>query len=63
MALSAEVKKAIIDELETRVWPHVRNGEVKPLIFKTFGLAEAGAAHELMDSGKHIGKIVLLSES
>ncbi len=60
---TADEKKAIIDELETQVWPHVRNGEVKPLIFKTFGLAEAGAAHELMDSGKHIGKIVLLSGS
>lgn len=59
---SHDEKKAIIDELERQVWPHVRKGEVKPLVFKVFGLTQASAAHELMDSGLHIGKIVLASQ-
>ncbi len=59
---SHDEKKAIIDELENQVWPHVRKGEVKPLVFKVFGLTQASAAHELMDSGLHIGKIVLASQ-
>lgn len=58
---SHDEKKAIIAELESRVWPHVHRGEVKPLVFKTFGLEDARAAHELMDSGRHIGKIVLVA--
>jgi NADPH2:quinone reductase len=34
-------------------------GKVKPVIYKTFPLAEAAAAHALMESSQHIGKIVL----
>jgi NADPH:quinone reductase-like Zn-dependent oxidoreductase len=32
---------------------------VKPIVYKTFPLAEAAAAHQLMESSEHIGKIVL----
>ncbi|WP_263262533.1 NAD(P)H-quinone oxidoreductase [Pseudomonas sp. RIT-PI-S] len=60
---SHDEKKLIIDELEAQVWPHIRKGEVKPLIFKTFDLKNARAAHELMDSRGHIGKIVLVNEA
>jgi NADPH2:quinone reductase len=35
-------------------------GTMKPLIYKTFPLAEASKAHQLMDSSQHIGKIMLL---
>ena len=58
---SHDEKKAIIDEIESQVWPHVRKGEVKPLLCKAFSLAEAHAAHELMDAGRHIGKIILVA--
>ncbi|MFD2643649.1 NAD(P)H-quinone oxidoreductase [Pseudomonas japonica] len=58
---SHEEKAAIIAELEAQVWPHIRSGRIKPLIYATFPLGEARAAHELMDSGRHIGKIVLTS--
>ena len=34
-------------------------GKVGPVMFKTFPLAEAAAAHRLMESSAHIGKIVL----
>src|SRR5262249_43659788 len=58
---SADDKAQIIGELEAQVWPLIRAGRVKPLIHETFALDEANRAHELMDSGRHIGKIVLMT--
>lgn len=52
-------KAAIAQALEKQVWPHLAAGRVKPVIFKTFPLADAAAAHALMESSTHIGKIVL----
>lgn len=54
-----EEKAAIIGELEAHIWPHIRSGNVKPLIYERFELERAADAHTLMDSGTHIGKIVL----
>lgn len=56
---SHDDKAGIIAELESKVWPHVRSGAVKPLIFKTFALEDAAQAHALMESGQQIGKVVL----
>jgi putative PIG3 family NAD(P)H quinone oxidoreductase len=52
-------KAAIAQELHKRVWPLLEEGRVKPIIAQTFPLAEAAAAHALMESSAHIGKIVL----
>ncbi|MBS0249220.1 MAG: NAD(P)H-quinone oxidoreductase [Proteobacteria bacterium] len=52
-------KAAIRDAIETHVLPLLAAGTVKPLIYKTFPLKEAAAAHALMESSTHIGKIVL----
>jgi len=52
-------KAMIARALETHVWPLIERGEVKPQIFRTFPLAQAAAAHALMESSAHIGKIVL----
>ncbi len=52
-------KGAIAQALEARVWPLLAAGRLKPPIFRTFPLAEAAAAHALMESNAHIGKIVL----
>jgi len=52
-------KAAIARGVETNVWPLIAAGKVKPVIFKTFPLREAAAAHALMESSAHIGKIVL----
>ncbi|MDF3884505.1 NAD(P)H-quinone oxidoreductase [Cupriavidus basilensis] len=54
-----EEKAEIIRDLEAQVWPLMATGTVKPVIYQTFALEQARAAHELMDSGTHIGKIVL----
>ncbi len=52
-------KSLVADELARMVWPHVEAGKLKPVIDKTFPLAEAAAAHARMESGDHVGKIVL----
>ncbi|MWL86872.1 NAD(P)H-quinone oxidoreductase [Cupriavidus sp. SW-Y-13] len=56
---SPQDKADIIRELEARVWPLMAAGAVKPVIYRTYPLEQARAAHELMDTGTHIGKIVL----
>ena len=45
--------------LEAKVWPMLAKGAVGPEIFRVFPLAEAAAAHRLMESSEHIGKIML----
>jgi putative PIG3 family NAD(P)H quinone oxidoreductase len=52
-------KAAIAEDLHARVWPLLEAGRCKPVIHSTFPLAEAAAAHALMESNAHIGKIVL----
>ena len=52
-------KAAIAASLRATVWPWVEAGEVKPVIFKVFPAAQAAAAHTLMESNEHIGKLVL----
>ena len=52
-------KTAIARALEQKVWPLMAAGKIKPIIYKTFPLAQAADAHRLMESSQHIGKIVL----
>ena len=58
---SVEQKGQIAQALEDRVWPLLAQGKVRPLIHQTFPLEEAAAAHALMESSTHIGKIVLVT--
>lgn len=53
-------KSLVADELARTVWPLVEQGRLKPVIDSTFPLSDAAAAHARMDSGEHVGKIVLL---
>jgi NADPH2:quinone reductase len=52
-------KAAIARAIETNVWPLIAAGKVKPVIYRTFPLREASAAHALMETSTHIGKLVL----
>jgi NADPH2:quinone reductase len=52
-------KAAIARAVEENALPLINAGKVKPIIFKTFPLKQAAAAHALMESSAHIGKIVL----
>jgi len=54
-----EYKGYVAKNLRDRIWPLIEAGKIKPVIFKTFALAQASEAHRLMESSQHIGKIVL----
>ena len=52
-------KTAIRDALAANIWPALARGELLPHLFARFPLAQAADAHRLMESSRHIGKIVL----
>ena len=54
-------KGAIAAAVRANVWPLFESGAVKPQIFATFPLRAAADAHRLLESGEHIGKIVLVA--
>ena len=56
---STAQKGAIAAALRAKVWPVLDAGRCAPVIHATFPLAEAAAAHRLMESSAHIGKIML----
>jgi NADPH2:quinone reductase len=56
---SPEFKAALAAAVEQHVWPLVAAGKFRPIIDRTFPLAEAAAAQQRMESSAHIGKIVL----
>ncbi|MET0589412.1 MAG: NAD(P)H-quinone oxidoreductase [Novosphingobium sp.] len=56
---SAEFKALLTQEIAVNVWPIVEAGELRPVMDRTFRLDEAAAAHAYMESGAHVGKIVL----
>ena len=45
--------------LKDKVWPLLENGTIKPIIFKTFGLAQAAQAHAELERADHVGKVML----
>jgi putative PIG3 family NAD(P)H quinone oxidoreductase len=58
-ARSVENKASLLAALEREVWPILAAGECLPVIHATLPLAEAAEAHRLMESGRHMGKILL----
>lgn len=58
-ARSVEVKGAIAQALKQKVWPLIEAGKIRSVIHRTFTLEEASAAHALMESSAHVGKIIL----
>jgi NADPH:quinone reductase len=57
---SVEEKSSLARAVEQEVWPLFTNGQIRPIIDATFPLAQAADAHRLMESGRHIGKILLV---
>jgi len=56
---SVEEKGEIAASLREQVWPLLESGRIRPVISKVFPLEQAAKAHALMESSKHIGKIML----
>ena len=56
-------KAEIALELEQKVWPLLETGKIKPVIHSTFPLFQASDAHQLMEEGSHIGKILLIHKT
>ncbi|WP_382320780.1 NAD(P)H-quinone oxidoreductase [Hydrogenophaga sp. UC242_53] len=52
-------KAAIAASLRARVWPLLAEGRIQPVIHQVFPAAQAAAAHTLMESNQHVGKLVL----
>jgi len=58
-AQSIEAKAAMAMALRMTIWPLLEAGKVRPVIYKTFPLAQAAQAHAELEKGAHIGKIIL----
>ena len=58
-----ENKARIAKGVENNVWPLIEKQQFKPITDNTFALTEASDAHKLMESNKHIGKILLVANS
>jgi len=56
---TVEFKATVAQALRENVWPLIEAGKIRPVIYNTFALEEAAAAHSLMESSEHIGKIML----
>ncbi|HMJ86001.1 MAG TPA: NAD(P)H-quinone oxidoreductase [Vicinamibacterales bacterium] len=54
-------KGAIVEAVHRHVWPLLESGSVKPIVYATFPLRDASAAHRVMESSAHIGKLVLIT--
>ncbi|HEX8585308.1 MAG TPA: NAD(P)H-quinone oxidoreductase [Allosphingosinicella sp.] len=52
-------KARLAEELRREVWPHLEAGSIRPVVDSVFPLDRAADAHRRMDSGLHVGKIVL----
>jgi len=58
-ARESAFKTLVAEEIARMVWPHVVAGRLKPFVDRSFPLQRACDAHTYMESGQHIGKIVL----
>jgi NADPH:quinone reductase len=58
-ARESAYKAALAQAVEQQVWPLITDGRYRASVYRTFPLAEAAAAHQLMETSTHIGKIVL----
>jgi len=60
---SVAAKGAIARALESRVWPLIGTGLIRPVLHATLPLERAGDAHRILEQGDHIGKVVLTVSS
>jgi NADPH2:quinone reductase len=56
---TVEYKTQVAQALRAKVWPLIETGAIRPVIYRVFPLEQAAQAHALMESGAHVGKIML----
>ncbi len=61
-ARSVAFKTTLAATVEAHVWPWIAEGKLRPVIDSTYPLSQAADAHRRMESGAHMGKILLLAE-
>ena len=57
---SADEKARLAQAVEATVWPWIAAGQVRTMVDRSFPLAEAAKAHAWLESGSHVGKVVLV---
>ncbi|HET9187367.1 MAG TPA: zinc-binding dehydrogenase, partial [Acidothermaceae bacterium] len=58
-ARPAEQKAAIVAAVRDRVWPLVEAGAIRPVIEAEVPMSDASRAHQILEDGQHIGKVLL----
>jgi NADPH2:quinone reductase len=56
---SVAFKGDIAQKLQSKVWPLLSSGKIKPIIYATLPLEEAAKGHAMMEAGEQIGKIIM----
>ena len=56
---TSEMKGIILSDLVQKIWPEIESGRIKPYIYKVLSIAEADAAHGILERSENIGKVVL----
>ncbi len=56
---SVQEKSDILAALVTQIWPKLADGSIRPIIYQTLPIAQAEAAHEILERGENSGKVVL----
>jgi NADPH2:quinone reductase len=54
-----EYKAYILSQLVEKVWPKLESGQLKPSIYRVLPMAEAEAAHAILERNENVGKVVL----
>ncbi len=57
----ADEKARLASAIEDKVWPWIAQGKIKPVVDRTFRLADAASAHAYLEAGSHVGKVVLVN--
>jgi putative PIG3 family NAD(P)H quinone oxidoreductase len=56
---TAAIKAALVADLVSRVWPKIESGDIRTAVYKTMPIDQAEAAHDLLEKGRSVGKVVL----
>ncbi|MXZ70567.1 MAG: NAD(P)H-quinone oxidoreductase [Acidobacteria bacterium] len=59
-ARRVDQKSAVARAVRQEVWPHLASGELRPMIHAAYPLADASEAHRVMQSSRHVGKLLLI---